>query len=369
MTQGNDEWHALHTFRGFTGSTLGLSAQKTTSAQCFTAAATACFDHHLADHVQFIFSDSPGRIFSAARAFFKGLLGVGEDSIHLPIRLEYCWNGKTTDASQRVRQLHHKFHTPTPTIEPFWQPGDNLGTSIPWPVSPILDERTSAEWSAFCKVPFEKDNGYASYVSELAIIGATYPDLLRRKNNKGVTALTILKNGSSRQHFEGLQNASRLIARLGPFGVRLGTGTARNEQLHREIKAWSRNIYQTHKGRLQDVFRIFELAKLLTHSSAGYSPTLTQFGQQKLLSLIAGRLRRNGFFPPVHSAHETSLIPTNVALNTLHTPFILETSFSSFSRKNTRDENKQNWKKREKRMRSREPSSTNIFRRVRKKQH
>ena len=162
----------------------------------------------------------------------------------------------------------------------------------------MQEERTPAVWSTFCKIPFEQDNGYATYVTELAIIGGTYSDLLKRKNSKGVTALEILRNGSSRHHFEGLQNASRLIARLGTRGIRLGTGTARNEQLHRELKAWCRNIYQTHKGRLQDVFRIFEMAKLLTHSSAAYSPTLTQFGQQKLLSLIARPIRHNRFFTP-----------------------------------------------------------------------
>ena len=296
MTQRNTELHALHTFRGFTGATLGLSAQRSTSIECFTAAATACFDRHLADHVRFIFSDSPGRIVCAARAFFKGLLAVGEDSVHLPIRLEYCWNGKTTAASQRVRQLHKKFHLPTPTIEPFWQPEDDLGNPLPWPAGALQEERTPAVWSTFCKIPFEQDNGYATYVTELAIIGGTYSDLLKRKNSKGVTALEILRNGLSRHHFEGLQNASRLIARLGTRGIRLGTGTARNEQLHRELKAWCRNIYQTHKGRLQDVFRIFEMAKLLIHSSAAYSPTLTQFGQQKLLSLIARPIRHNRFF-------------------------------------------------------------------------
>ena len=66
---------------------------------------------------------------------------------------------------------------------------------------------------------------------------------MQGKNSDGVTALQILKNGASRKHYEGLQNSSRLFALLGPKGVRLGTGTARNEQLHREIKAWMRKHY------------------------------------------------------------------------------------------------------------------------------
>ena len=56
-----------------------------------------------------------------------------------------------------------------------------------------------------------------------------------RKNNKGVTAMQILQNGGSREHFEGLQNSSLLLARLGTKASRLGIGTTRNEQLHREL--------------------------------------------------------------------------------------------------------------------------------------
>ena len=97
---------------------------------------------------------------------------------------------------------------------------------------------------------------------------------MQRKNKKGVSALTILKNGASRVHFEALQNSSRLLAHLGLKGKRLAIGTTRNEQLHKELKSWGRNIYHSHKGRLQSGFRIFELAKLLSHSSAAYSPTL-----------------------------------------------------------------------------------------------
>jgi len=75
---------------------------------------------------------------------------------------------------------------------------------------------------------------------------------------------------------------------VGPKGFRLGTGAIRNEQVHRELKFWMSNVYQSHRGRLQIGFRIFELAKLLTYSSAAYSPTLTQISHQRLLSILAG---------------------------------------------------------------------------------
>lgn len=105
---------------------------------------------------------------------------------------------------------------------------------------------------------------------------------MQRKNKSGTSALTILKNSASREHFEGLQNSSRLMTLLGASRNRLGVGTTRNEQLHRQLKSWGHNIYQSHKGRLQSAFRIFEITKLLTHSSAAYSPRLTQLRQQRL---------------------------------------------------------------------------------------
>ena len=121
---------------------------------------------------------------------------------------------------------------------------------------------------------------------------------MNKKDSKGTTVAQILQNGASRIHFEGLQNASRLMVRLGVKGERLGVGTTRNEQLHRELKSWMRNIYQSHEDRLQIGFRIFMFTKLLTHSSAAYSPTLRQIRQHRLLSVLAGKLRTAHFFVP-----------------------------------------------------------------------
>ena len=132
--------------------------------------------------------------------------------------------------------------------------------------------------------------------------------LMNCKNSDGVTALKILQNGALRKHYEGLQNSSRLFARLGPKDVRLGTGTARNEQLHHELKSRLWNIIMSHQDRLQNGFRIFILAQLLAHFSASEFPTLTQTSQSRLLSVMAGKLRVNGFFAtPINPVLSTSL--------------------------------------------------------------
>ena len=119
MSQKSGEIHSLHTIRGFTGCTVGLSAQRSTSVLCFTNAVNASFDKTLATNVKFVYSDTPRRIFKAARLVFPSLIAVGEDPIHLAIRLENCFGGKTTKLSARVRQLHYKFRIPSSTIERF----------------------------------------------------------------------------------------------------------------------------------------------------------------------------------------------------------------------------------------------------------
>ena len=113
-----------------------------------------------------------------------------------------------------------------------------------------MEYRTPNQWAEFCVLPFDEEDGYKSYVTELAKISASYVDWMGKRNSKGVTALKILQNAATREHYEYLQNCSRLIARLGKNSVRLVIGTMRNEQLHREFNVWMRNIRRSHTTRL-----------------------------------------------------------------------------------------------------------------------
>jgi len=185
------------------------------------------------------------------------------------------------------------------------------------------------------------------YVNELAKISASYLEFMHRKNSSGYTAQQILKNGSSREHYEGLQNSSRLLSRLGPERARLGTGTTRNEQLHREIKSWMRNIISSHRQRLESGLRVFLLSKLLSHSSAFYHPTLTQASQSQILSTISGTLRQIPFFPiPVLSPFFTqSLIQGR---NDLAKPVVPENANAELERTTKRKLEKIMWQKQEK---------------------
>ena len=160
-------------------------------------------------------------------------------------------------------------------------------------------------------------------------------------------------------------NGSRLLMHLGSKGSRLGVGTTRNEQLHRELKSWMRNIYQIHEDRLQIGLRVFLFSKLLTHSSAAYTPTLTQFSQQKLLYIIAGKLRYNNFLPvPSDITPHTS--PIDLSRNQLQRAFVNEDASFSMIRHIERERCNRNWKKTVKKNRISHDNNTNIFKRRRK---
>ena len=369
MTQKMGELHAVHTFRGFTGGTLGVSAQRSTSHRCFEEAVKDSFDDLLASKVKFIFSDSPLRISKIAKRLFVSLIALGEDPIHLPIRLEYCFGEKTNKFTSHVRQLHNKFRIQTPNIEPFWQFGDFTTAKSEWPTLTAGDTRTSLQWSEYCRCSFNDVSGFSEYVHELAKISIRFSEYMQTTNGKNVTALQILKNGATRVHFEGLQNSSRLLVRLGTKGNRLGTGTARNEQLHKELKGWMRNIFQIHRDRPQRGFRIFELSKLLTHSSAAYSPTITQTSQQKLLFLIASKLRTAGIFSSYYTrlgqTTGQSLSKSSGNLDVVY--YNNSNSSLNITRKLNLQLNKRNWENRRKRERINRPTPTNIFKRPRKK--
>ena len=83
MSQRQNELHALHTFRGYTGCTIGISAQRSVSHECFKKAVHETFGKELSSKICFLFSDAPDRISKAARLVFKSLVALGDDPMHL----------------------------------------------------------------------------------------------------------------------------------------------------------------------------------------------------------------------------------------------------------------------------------------------
>jgi len=102
-----------------------------------------------------------------------------------------------TKPSARVRQFHQKFRVHTVEKEPFREPNDLIDLETVWPANSVIDTRTSEEWSAYCKCPFDSGIGYTEYVTELAKIAVTYSDYMKRTNSNCESACTTLKNCAS----------------------------------------------------------------------------------------------------------------------------------------------------------------------------
>ena len=129
------------------------------------------------------------------------------------------------------------------------------------------------------------------------------------------------------------------------------------------------NIYQTHKERLLIGLRIFSFAKLLTHSSAAYTPTLTQQTQQRLLFTIAGKLRSSKFFPSHRSFSfiKCNGLPLGPKRTSLHIAPVQENLSSSQKRRKIREVSNLSWKKEEKRLKTHLVTGTDVFKKRRNK--
>ena len=119
-----------------------------------------------------------------------------------------------------------------------------------------------------------------------------------------------------------------------------------------------------HIDRVYNGLRIFMFVKLLTHSSASYFPTLIQCSQSRLLSIIAGNLRVQGFFPTQNITNLSIPLPTGTR-NDLHVSHILTDTGTSATRAYKRKLETAMWNKRNTEPRPSFHSETDIFRRPR----
>ena len=129
------------------------------------------------------------------------------------------------------------------------------------------------------------------------------------------------------------------------------------------------NIYQMHIDRLQIGLLIFVFRKLLTHSSAAYYPTLCQKTQQRLLSVMAGKLRSMKFFRFPRSTTSSSSNGFFLSPSTrvqLHSAPIASNSSLAQNRRKRKSLTNLNWKKTKKEFLRKKSSDTDVFKRSRK---
>ena len=82
---------------------------------------------------------------------------------------------------------------------------------VVWPANPAEDTRSPDEWTSYCSKSFNGAIGHTEYAAELAKITVSHREYIGSRNGKGVTAEDILRSGAFWDHFQGLQNPSRLL--------------------------------------------------------------------------------------------------------------------------------------------------------------
>ena len=127
------------------------------------------------------------------------------------------------------------------------------------------------------------------YQTHIASLVALYPDEVKKKTSmQGKPLYKVLWNSALSSRVGWLFNNTRL-RRLIPFEYvpLLPSGTSANESLHREINSWFRNNTSMHQATLMLKLRINHVAKLMTHNSVLYLPTLRQMRQGTVLHCTA----------------------------------------------------------------------------------
>ena len=106
------------------------------------------------------------------------------------------------------------------------------------------------------------------------------------------TLAHVLWSATDSERLQWYFNGLRYRRAMAPHRLALlGSGTSPNESLHSEINRWFGNQPELYVHTLQIQLRINTIAKLMTHNSALYSPTLRQLDQQTVLATASGKWR------------------------------------------------------------------------------
>jgi len=290
MAQQPGGIHALHTFVGETGFCPGWSGQRSESEVDFALALDDILPDDAKNQVEMLLSDSPSEYYLK---YLPNCQGVGEDPVHLCIRIDGATNERRTALSGKVLKLHQKFRQPASQE---WQiyHGERVGIPAWADVEPGRRFATDEEWDEYLKIPFES---VEEYIGALRRIAADHESQLHRRDSKGVTVLMHLQRAAS--HFHYVQNVS-VFQRLRPGAL---TNTMKNEALHRQVKDWSRAVWKCHKERLVLVGKVFGVYKALAHSCLPGTIGLRECWR---MSVLAGYIAKgitpafnNGPAPPV----------------------------------------------------------------------
>jgi hypothetical protein len=232
MSQKPDEAHALHSFLGKTGAMPGGSVQHTESGNCFCAAAVEVLPSSARATTKMIFSDSPPSIEGDYESVFPKAVGIGEDGMHFPFRVEECFGEHRVPLSSDLVKIQSKFRVPASGAIYHGQQRVHgpAGTWSPDSIKKRSAMYANRDWDTYCQQPYKR---HQQYIDDVAALTWKYPEEMSRKNKKGRSVAQILESGTSYIHFGYLQNCSVLLNLLSARDrEHLSWATTGNEAVH-----------------------------------------------------------------------------------------------------------------------------------------
>lgn len=247
-----------------------------------------------------VFTDDPSaRLLSALQNVLPNLECLCLDPVHLCMTFEYGAFRKRTSASTALRVIMNKFNMVDPDAAARYASNPYRGVNTPefdqvtetrrgqiltGGMSKAVADKIMKELQGGKPWPSER-----SFVESLAAFVKTFPEAVDKTipgpNRTGRQILhTACAPGRLQWYWNNLRARHQLsVQRL----QMLPAGTASNEALHAEVRAWFRETQQMHQSTLRLKLRVLHLAKLIPHSAAMYRPTLRQISSGVVLARCA----------------------------------------------------------------------------------
>ena len=244
-----------------------------------------------------VFTDDPSaRLLSALQNVLPNLQSLCLDPAHLCMSFEYGTFRKRTLASRTLRLMMNKFNAVDPKKKATYTSALFTGVDAPAFNHVTKSRREQILSGGMAKATAERIlsslKGDAPWTSErefveaLAALARSFPDDVDKMiPGPNRTGRQILYTACAPARLQWYWNNLRVRHNFPQkFLAMLPSGTASNEALHSEIRAWFRETQQMHRSTLELKLRVLHLSKMITHGSAMQRPTLRQISSSVVLA-------------------------------------------------------------------------------------
>ena len=252
------------------------------------------------DQIHYIGMDRPlAETLSELQLVCPNLQALYLDPVHLVITMNQSNWRKSSNGQTLLRKIQAKFNKVDYDKEPsFWGPlytGDvppDLSKAEAGMRDRIMDCRLNILRAQAVVEDMDGEKPWYSfeeYIEALAALSALFPHEVEKPTHKqGAKMKYILYLATDPDTMSWYFNNIRVRRILQPTMVPLlPSGTSANEALHAEMARWYRNQPEVFLTTLELQLYICHFAKLISHNSAMYRPTLRQMTQQSVLSCVA----------------------------------------------------------------------------------